>query len=342
MPTPRTTSSSKPIGGGVKKVLYTLQTVQRIGLAKSAKALNSKNACKACAYGMGGQQGGMTNEQGEFPSVCNKSVQAQSTDIQPAIPEEVFQHRLADLDELTPHELEHLGRLAQPLYKPGGEDRYQTIDWEEALSLAADRLRATDPGRSFFYSSGRSSNEAGFLFQLLARAYGTNNVNNCSYYCHQATSVALGSTIGTGTATVELDDLDRCDLIFVIGANPASNHPRFIHKLKACRERGGHVVVINPAREPGLVRFAVPKSPASMLKGGSEIASVFLQPNIGEDIALFKGLAKAVLESEAEDREFLATYVDDVDAFRADIEAMPWELVEQRTGIAQRRDRARG
>ena len=167
----------------------------------------------------------------------------------------------------------------------------------------------------------------------MARAYGTNNVNNCSYYCHQATSVALGSTIGTGTATVELDDLDRCDLIFVIGANPASNHPRFIHKLKACRERGGHVIVINPAREPGLVRFAVPRSPASMLKGGSEIASVFLQPNIGEDIALFKGLAKAVLESEAEDREFLATYVDDVDAFRADIEAMPWELIEQRTGI---------
>lgn len=169
------------------------------------------------------------------------------------------------------------------------------VDWDWALDRAAARLRAIEPNRTFFYSSGRSSNEAGFVLQLLARAWGTNNVNNCSYYCHQATNVALKSTIGTGTSTVELADPSKCDLIFVFGANPASNHPRFIHKLQACRQRGGQVIMINPAREPGLVRFAIPKSPASMLKGGDWIASDYLQPRIGSDIALIKGLAKAVL-----------------------------------------------
>src|SRR5262249_44774900 len=154
------------------------------------------------------------------------------------------------------------------------------------------------PNRTFFYSSGRSSNEAGFVLQLLARAYGTNNINNCSYYCHQATSEGLKSTIGAGTATVELEDLLHCDLVMLIGANPSSNHPRLMHKLKACRERGGHVIVINPAREAGLVRFAIPKSAASMLKGGDWIASEYLQPRVGSDVAVFKGIAKALLAAD--------------------------------------------
>ncbi len=290
-------SETSPIvGGGPKKVLYTLATIGRMGVGKAAKALTAKNACKACAYGMGGQRGGMTNELDEFPSVCNKSVQAQSTDIQPAIPDAIFAHSLADLQELTGKEMEHLGRLGTPLFKAEGADRFMPVDWDFAMAHAARKLGAADPQRSFFYSSGRSSNEAGFLFQLLARAYGTNNVNNCSYYCHQATSEGLATTIGKGTSSVELEDLTGADLIFVIGANPSSNHPRFIHMLKHCRDRGGDVIVINPAKEPGLVKFAVPKSPSSMLKGGDEIASDYLQPRIGSDIALFKGLAKAILE----------------------------------------------
>ena len=210
------------IGGGAKKVLYTLSTVQRMGVGKAAKALTSKNACKACGLGMGGQRGGMTDELGEFPAVCNKSVQAQSTDVQPAIPEKIFTHTLADLRDLSGHELEHLGRLGFPLYKHRDIDRYTPVSWDYAMEIAAARFAAVKPDRTFFYSSGRSSNEAGFLLQLLARVYGTNNVHNCSYYCHQATSVALGGSIGTGTSTVELEDLTGCDAIFVIGANPAS------------------------------------------------------------------------------------------------------------------------
>ncbi|MGB5326568.1 MAG: molybdopterin-dependent oxidoreductase, partial [Pseudomonadales bacterium] len=215
-----------PVGGGAKKILYALRTAQRIGLLDSARALSAKNTCKACGLGMGGQRGGMTNELGEFPAVCNKSVQAQSTDIQPPIPVEIFEHDLEEFQQLSAHELEHLGRLGTPLHKPAGSNRYQPVSWDTALDRAAAAFATTEAARAFFYSSGRSSNEAGFVLQLLARVYGCNNVNNCSYYCHQATGVGLGNTIGSGTATVELADLDACDTIFVIGANPASNHPR--------------------------------------------------------------------------------------------------------------------
>ncbi|WP_338720050.1 FdhF/YdeP family oxidoreductase [Devosia sp. XK-2] len=329
------TDISQIVGGGPKKVLYTLATINRIGVGKAAKALTGKNTCKACAYGMGGQQGGMTNELGEFPSVCNKSVQAQSTDIQPAIPHAVFEHTIDDLAELTGKEMESLGRLGTPLFRPAGGARFEPLSWDDALDHAARRLAAANPQRSFFYSSGRSSNEAGFLFQLLARAYGTNNVNNCSYYCHQATSEGLATTIGKGTATIELEDLTGADLIFVIGANPSSNHPRFIHMLKNCRERGGQVIVINPAREPGLVKFAVPKSPSSMLKGGSEIASDYLQPRIGSDIALFKGLCKAVLEQGAADMAFIERHGAGFDAFRADIDALTWEEITTTCGLTR-------
>lgn len=327
---------SKPtVGGGFKKVLYTLDAVRRMGVVHAAKTLRSNNTCKACGLGMGGQLGGMTNELGEFPSVCSKSVQAQSTDTQPAIPVEVLDHTLADLQELDERELASLGRLAHPLYKARGADRFRRVDWEWALDHAATRLQATDPHRSFFYSSGRSSNEAGFVFQLLARTFGTNNVNNCSYYCHQATSVGLDASIGTGTATVELEDLQGCDLIFLLGANPASNHPRLMHKLQECRDRGGHVIVINPAREPGLVRFAIPKSPRSMLAGGTWVASEYLQPRVGSDIALLKGIGKAVLERGAEATEFIRNHTEGFGEYRDDLETTAWPAVEQATGLTR-------
>jgi len=188
------------VGGGARKILYTLKTVRKIGMLNSAKALTSKNACKACGLGMGGQQGGMTNESGEFPSVCNKSVQAQSTDIQPPIPDAIFKHSLFDFRQLSAMQLEKLGRLNTPLFKARDSEHFAPVDWQWALDKAAQRFAATTPDNSFFYTSGRSSNEAGFVLHLLARVYGTNNVNNCSFYCHQATNVGLHNTIGTGTA----------------------------------------------------------------------------------------------------------------------------------------------
>src|SRR5262249_8630922 len=145
--------------------------------------------------------------------------------------------------------------------------------------------------------------------------------------------VGLKSTIGVGTATVELEDLDRCDLIFLIGANPSSNHPRLMHKLKACRERGGDVIVVNPAREAGLVRFALPQSPPSLLKGGDWIASEYLQPRIGSDTALFKGLAKALIAESLHDARFVAEHTTGFDEFQADVAALEWRDIEARTGI---------
>jgi molybdopterin-dependent oxidoreductase alpha subunit len=337
MSTINTTPSEaiKIVGGGPKKVLYTLKTLARIGLLNSAKALNSKNTCKACGLGMGGQRGGMTNEKDEFPSVCNKSIQAQSTDIQPPIPTEIFTHTLADFQQLSAKELETLGRLNTPLFKSAEENKYTPVSWDFALDKMARAFAATAPERSFFYSSGRSSNEAGFVLQLLARLYGTNNVNNCSFYCHQATGVGLYNVIGSGTATVSLEDVGNCDCIFVIGANPSSNHPRFVHQLKNCRERSGQVIVINPAKEPGLVRFAVPKSAKSMLTGGSWIASEYVQPKIGSDLALLKGIAKALLESNAIDTKFIAQHTENFANFHADISKTSWETLCAQCGISQ-------
>ena len=328
-------TDTTPVGGGIKKILYALKTINRIGLLDSKKALTTNNACKACGLGMGGQEGGMTNELGEFPAVCNKSIQAQSTDIQAPIPDEIFNYRLADFAELTPHELEHLGRLTKPIYKAKGSDKFETVEWSWAIGKAAQRFKQSKPDNSFFYSSGRSSNEAGFLLQLFARLYGTNNINNCSYYCHQATSVGLASTIGSGTATVELADLELTDLVFVIGANPASNHPRFIHKLKECRDRGGHVVIINPAKEAGLVKFALPKSPKSLLAGGSDIASEYLQPKIGSDIFVFKGIAKALISFDALDHGFINQYTEGFTDFLTDIGRLNWSEIEEQTQLSR-------
>lgn len=323
----------KVIGGGPKKVLYTLDTVRKMGLINSAKALTAKNACKACGLGMGGQRGGMTNELNEFPAVCNKSIQAQSTDIQAPIPGEIFQHSLDDLRELTAFELEHLGRLGHPIHKAAGSDRYREVSWDWAIQRAAEGFASVDPARSFFYSSGRSSNEAGFVLQLLARLYGTNNITNCSYYCHQATSTALRNTIGTGTATVELSDLDGCDLFFLIGANPASNHPRLLHKLIELRRRGGTNIVINPLREAGLVQFASPKMLSSMLKGGDEVASLYLQPRTGTDIALFTAIAKAIVELNGVDQPFITRHTTGFETLAEQLASRSWDDLTATCGI---------
>ena len=331
-----TSKSPQPAAGGVKKVLYTVNKIRQMGVAPAAKAMRSNNACKACGLGMGGVLGGMTNELGEFPAVCNKSVQAQSTDVQPPIPLATFAHDLHELQALNERELAHLGRLNNPLWKPIGADRFTPISWAQALEYAVMAFRRSAPDRSMFYSSGRSSNEAGFLLQLFARVFGTNNVNNCSYYCHQATSEGLASSIGTGTATVELADLKIADLVFVIGANPASNHPRFLHLLQGVRERGGEVVVINPARERGLVRFAVPKSAKSLASGGTWIASHYLQPRIGSDQRVMQGIAKALLELGGEDADFLASYTNQFAAYRDSLAGLDWQTIEQETGLGRK------
>jgi molybdopterin-dependent oxidoreductase alpha subunit len=324
-------------GGGWAAVRYTFSKAKQAGgIWKLWKALRSKNTCKTCALGMGGQAGGMVNERGSFPEVCKKSVQAMVSDMQPAITADFWEkNSLSDLQSWSPRELEISGRLIQPVRIRKGETHFQTITWKEGFESIATKLNQIQPDESFWYFSGRSSNEAGFLLQLLARLYGTNNVNNCSYYCHQASGVGLNKSLGTGTATVTLDDIEHCDLAMIIGGNPASNHPRLMTTLNHLRRRGGKVVVINPVRELGMLKFRIPSDVRSMLLG-SDIASHFLQPHIGGDLALLTGLAKATIESGCTDDAFLEAHCNGLNEYVDWVMQVEWNELEAKSGISQR------
>jgi molybdopterin-dependent oxidoreductase alpha subunit len=224
------------------------------------------------------------------------------------------------------------GRLTQPLYAGPIDSLYRAISWDEALTRLADRLKRQQPDESFFYASGRSSNEAGFLLQLFARLYGTNYVNNCSFYCHQASGVGLTRSLGSGTATVTLEDVEHADLFVLIGGNPASNHPRMLRTLMQIRRNGGHVIVINPLKELGLVNFRVPSDVRSMLFG-SQIASLYVQPQIGGDIALLTGVARILLERKQVDSSFIAASTEGFDDFRRQVESTDWGSIERASGV---------
>ena len=324
-------------GGGWPAIRYAFRKAREAGgLLKFYRALRSRNACKTCALGMGGQQGGMVNEAGRFPEVCKKAMQAMAADMQGAIRPEFFDnYSIEQLKKFTPRELEASGRLTEPLlYDRARSDHYRPISWETAFTKIAEKLAALSADETFWYFSGRSSNEAGFLLQLFARMYGTNNVNSCSYYCHQASGVGLTSVTGSGTATLQLEDVEHADLVFVIGGNPASNHPRLMTTLKNVRRRGGKVIVINPVVETGLVNFRVPSDPWSMLFG-TEIASLYVQPHIGGDLALLTGIAKRINEMGATDETFLAEHCDGWDALAARLRETPWEEILAKSGVSK-------
>ena len=322
-------------GGGWAAVLYTLRQALRVGPWRLWRAMRSKNACKTCALGMGGQKGGMRNEAGHWPEVCKKSLQAMVADMQKGLEPAFFRKfSIAQLGTLSPRELEWCGRLAQPVFAGKGDTHYRPLSWDEALDRLARQMKGTLPDEMFFYASGRSSTEAGFLLQLFARVFGTNYVNNCSFYCHQASGVGLGQAVGTGTATVTLDDVEKTDCFFLIGGNPARNHPRLMRTLMTIRRNGGEVIVINPVKEPGLVNFSVPSDPWSLLFG-TPIASLYVQPHIGGDVALLSGVAKALLERGAIDTSFIENATEGYDGFRARVTAQSWEELERSSGVTR-------
>ncbi len=328
----------KPLnaGGGWRAIKQSLKYAHRAGgIIRMMRAMLSKNACKTCALGMGGQRGGMVNERGNFPAVCKKSMQAMAADLQGAIRGGFFERFSVDqLRRMTPRDLELSGRIVKPLYLGKHATHYREVSWDDAMKGIVGKLRETDPQESFFYFSGRSSNEAGFLLQLFARLYGTNNVNNCSYYCHQASGVGLTSVTGSGTATVTLDDLDSADMVFLIGGNPASNHPRLMGELMELRRRGGKVVVVNPAKELGLVRFKVPSDVRSLLFGSS-IASTYVQPHIGGDIAFLTGVAKAVGELGRVDTSFVERFADGGADFLSHVDSTEWSDIVDGSGVEE-------
>lgn len=316
--------------GGFPAIRYVLGKAWGTGdFTQTLQRMRSKNTCKTCALGMGGQQGGMVNEAGHFPEVCKKSVQAQAADMQPAIPEEFFAaNDLTSLRRLSSREAENLGRLAYPIALGPGERHFRRIGWDEALGLAGSALRAAEPRRTFWYASGRSGNESAFLMQLVARAYGSPNVHNCSFYCHNASSVALADIYGSGTASVTLDDVGSADLVLLAGANPASNHPRLMTQLVHLRRRGGKVIVVNPIRELGLQRFRLP-SDARSLVAGSQVSDVYLQPRIGGDIALFTALLKLARWDEG----FVSAHTSGAEDLRAHLARLDLDVLARAAGV---------
>ncbi len=319
--------------GGIAALRYVLLKGRAVGFWRLWRRMHARNACKTCALGMGGTKGGMRNKAGHFPEVCKKSIQAQAGDMAGAIPEAFFRNTpIGKLAWLSPRELEALGRLAFPLLAEPGDTHFRRLPWTEALDRCGAAFRKAKPEEAFVYASGRSSNEAAFLLQLIARAYGTPNLHNCSFYCHQASGVALNQVYGSGTASIVLEDLEKADLALVIGANPASNHPRLITQLVQLRRRGGTVIVINPLKELGLVRFRVPSLLGSLLFG-SKISDLYLQPHIGGDIPLLTALLKGVLERGGLDEGFVRDHTTGFEALRADLEASSWDDLVERSGV---------
>ena len=256
-------------------------------------------------------------------------------------PEFFEAHTVTSLLQRSDFELEDQGRLTHPLVYDRATDKFRAVSWEDAFARIGAVLQGLEPDQVEFYTSGRASNEAAYLYQLFAREYGTNNFPDCSNMCHEATSVGLPQSIGIGKGTVSLDDFDKTELIISIGHNPGTNHPRMMGTLHEASRRNVPIIVLNPLRERALERFADPQNVVEMATYGSTpIASTYFQVAAGGDAAALKGIIKILLAMEADrgnilDREFIATHTEGFDAFAADIHATPWEDIERIGGLTR-------
>ncbi len=275
----------------------------------------------------------------EFCENGAKAVAWEST-TKRAGPELFEAHTITELMTWSDYELEEKGRLTHPLVYNPETDRYQPTPWEEAYQSIAGVLKGyDDPNKVEFYASGRASNEAAFLFQLMARTYGTNNFPDCSNMCHEPTSVGLPPAIGVGKGSVSLEDFDHCDTVFSFGHNPGTNHPRMMATLREIAKRGGKIVVFNPMKERALERFANPQSPVEMATlSSTPIATHYHQVGVGGDVMALKGVMKGVLAMDAAslaegsqgllDRDFIAEHTTGFEALKADLDATTWDDIE--------------
>ena len=237
-----------------------------------------------------------------------------------SIPDQFFENNtIEELKKFSPKQLNDLGRIASPLYKKQGAQSYSVISYKDAINLIGKKLKQTDPNKGFFYASGRSSNEAALILQIFARVYGCNHIINCYNYCHKASGLALASTIGTGPSTIRYEDLKKADLIFVLGANPASNHPRFIQELSEHRKKGGEVIVINPSFESSLEELASPTH--------------YCQVHVGGDTALLTGISKYLIENQHCNMNFLEDICEDYESYFKFVRSVSWEKIIKISGI---------
>ncbi len=322
------------VGGGMPVIKYWAEkTISADGVQVWQKLFH-KSACLSCAWGTGGQKGGFVNEDGEVLQRCAKSVEAIASELQAATTFEK-QYNLEQLQQLNSQAANNLGRLSHPLILRAGSSHYERISWDEVYEIAETAFQKP-PQKLASYSSGRSSNEAAFLLQLMMRSLDSNNLADCSDLCHAASTVGLNQMFGSGTSTVSLESLKQADCIVLIGSNAPANHPRLMNELIKLRERGGKVIIVNPTVEVGLVKFSSPAYPIkSLLAGGSEISSLYLQPIPGSDVALFVGIQKALIAENLIKRDFLQAYTEDWENIIQNAEATPWESITATCGISQ-------
>ncbi|WP_449278351.1 FdhF/YdeP family oxidoreductase [Leucobacter sp. GX24907] len=248
-------------------------------------------------------------------------------------------HPISELEGKTDYWLGQSGRITHPMVIREGGTHYEPISWAEAYELVGEHVRATTADRCVFYTSGRTPNETAFMYQLLARSLGTNNLPDCSNMCHESSGVALLPTIGVGKGTVSLEDIEEAELVFVVGQNPGTNHPRMLGSLVECRKNGGKVVAVNPLPEAGLLRFKDPQTPKGLLSDGERVSDEYLQIRVGGDQALFQALGHLLLQKDAEDpgsvldHDFIASVTEGFEAYAAARAEIDWDEVERATGL---------
>ncbi len=329
---------AEPVGGwaslkGTAKTLFNKDTLLKGG--SSMRWVNQPDGgmkCPSCAW-----PDAASNKTIDF---CESGVKAVAFEATANRVTAAFfaEHSVSELKTWSDYQLDQLGRLTQPMKYNASTDHYEPVQWEQAFHEIGLFLQTqTIPTRSAFYTSGKISNEAAFLYQLMAREYGTNNLPDCSNMCHEPTSVGLAAQIGIGKATIIRSDFAHCDLIFSLGHNPGTNHPRSLVALREARKNGAHIVAVNPLRERSLMRYRHPQSPIEMLTGGStDLASEhYIQVKIGGDSAFLTGVIKAFLEIGTVDSDFIAQHTSGFTAFVQNIATQDWLELEHAAGIVR-------
>ncbi|CAN5787510.1 FdhF/YdeP family oxidoreductase [soil metagenome] len=335
-------STNRP-AGGFTAITSTLRHLAREkALVSGSRALRLLNQsagfdCPGCAWPEPGER-----SHAEFCENGAKAIAAEAT-TKRATPEFFARYPVSELLQQSDFWLEQQGRITHPMIRRANSDVFEPLPWEEAFRRAGEALRGLEsPHQAAFYTSGRTSNEAAFLLQLFVRMFGTNNLPDCSNLCHESSGVGLKQTIGVGKGSVQLDDFEKAEAIFVIGQNPGTNHPRMLTALQSARRRGAEIVSINPLREPGLEAFIHPQEPISILLGqGTPISTVYLQPKVGSDVAVLKGIMKHVLDAERRNtgsvlhHGFIRAHTVGLEALVVDLDGTSWDAIEEQSGLSE-------
>jgi molybdopterin-dependent oxidoreductase alpha subunit len=329
-------SQPKEDAAGIPGVTAALkQSYQQMGVKRTALTLlkvNQKDGfdCPGCAWPEGDKR-----HVAEFCENGAKAVAEEATTRR--IDRDFFaRHTVEELAGRSDYWLGQQGRLTEPMLKRRGSAHYEPVGWDEAFALLGEELRAlATPDEAAFYTSGRTSNEAAFAYQLFARAFGTNNLPDCSNMCHESSGSALNETIGVGKGSVLLEDLYQADLILVVGQNPGTNHPRMLSALEKAKHNGARIVAVNPLPEAGLMRFKNPQRPSGIVGRGTALADLFLQIRVNGDLALFQAFNRLLVESDAIDRAFIEEHTAGFPEFEAHVRKLDWDEVLEATGLTR-------